>query len=126
MRLRLIVWALIAHSTGFLAVAQDQPAAPTPPNRPPGQRAGQGRGWGGAAWLNGRGVAGTVSEVAADHFTIKTSLGETYTVHYSANTRMLKQPAQRRAQGAMRVPPQEIKAADIQVGDAIVAMGEVD
>ncbi len=73
----------------------------------------------------GRGVAGTVSEVAADHYTIKTLAGETYTIHYSANTRVVMQPSQRSA-GAMRVPPQEIKPADIRVGDVIMANGEVD
>jgi hypothetical protein len=36
------------------------------------------------------------------------------------------QPAQRAEAGAMRTPPQEIKPADIHVGDAIMAMGEID
>jgi hypothetical protein len=76
--------------------------------------------------MGGRGVGGTVSEVAADHYTIKTLSGETFTVHYSANTRVLKQPARVAGAEAMRVPPQEIKAADIHVGDAIMAMGELD
>ena len=76
--------------------------------------------------MGGRGVGGTVSEVAADHYTIKTLTGEIITVHYSANTRVLMQPARPAGAGAMRVPPQEIKAADIRVGDAIMAMGEVD
>jgi hypothetical protein len=97
----------------------------------------------------GRGVMGTVTEVAADHYTIKTEAGETYTVHYSANTRLLKQPARMRGEGGgrgtgsggqsgsgegagggqgegQRTPPQAIKATDIKVGDAIAAMGEVD
>jgi hypothetical protein len=67
-----------------------------------------------------------VSEVATDHYTIKTMTGETFTVHYSANTRVLKQPPRPANTAAMRVPPQEIKPADIRVGDAIMAMGEMD
>jgi hypothetical protein len=42
--------------------------------------------------MMGRGVLGTVTEVAADHYTIKTDAGLTYTIHYSANTRIVKQP----------------------------------
>lgn len=83
-----------------------------------------GRGWGG--WMGGRGVVGTVTEVAADHYTIKNEVGEIYTIHYSVNTRVVKQPAQRLAAGAMRTPPQEIKPTEIRVGDAIMAEGEVD
>ena len=39
-----------------------------------------------------RGVMGTVTDVAADHYTVKNDQGETWTIHYSANTRMMKQP----------------------------------
>jgi hypothetical protein len=92
--------------------------------------------------MMGRGVLGTVTEVAADHFTVKTDAGLTYTIHYSVNTRILKQqppPAgsgqgrgatgQGGGQGEFRGggnPPQPIKPTDIKVGDAITAMGEVD
>jgi hypothetical protein len=80
---------------------------------------------------------GTVTEVAADHYTIKTDTGETYTIHYSANTRLLKQQARARGEGGGQRaggeggpgggnPPQTIKPTDIKVGDAIAAMGEVD
>jgi hypothetical protein len=98
-----------------------------------GQRGG-GRGWGGGM---GRGLMGTVTEVAADHYTIKTDTGETYAIHYSANTRILKQQA-RSEGGSQRAggqggpdggsgsPPQAIKSTDIRVGDAVAAMGEVD
>jgi hypothetical protein len=58
-----------------------------------GQGPGQGqrmRGMGGFPG-GGRGVLGSVTEVAADHYIIKTDAGETYTVHFSANTRILKQ-----------------------------------
>jgi hypothetical protein len=77
--------------------------------------------------------------VAADHYTIKTDSGETYTVHFSANTRIMKQPAGgggRRQRGAgdgagegdsaPRVQPQPLKPTDIKVGDVITAGGEVD
>lgn len=109
------------------AAAQDAGSSPQEPSNPGprmGSGLGGGRGWG--MGMAGRGVVGTVSEVGADHYTIKTVSGETYTVHYSANTRVVKQPAQRPQPGGMRVPPQEIKAADIRVGDAIMALGEVD
>lgn len=76
--------------------------------------------------MAGRGVVGTVSEVAADHYTVKTIDGETYTVHYSVNTRVVKQPTQRPAPGGMREPPQQIKPEDIRTGDAIMAMGDID
>jgi len=102
-----------------------------------GQRGGGRGGWGGGM---GRGLMGTVTEVAADHYTIKTEAGESYTIHYSANTRFLKQQA--RGEGGQRAgggeggpgtagggggnPPQPIKPTDVKVGDAIAAMGEVD
>ncbi len=93
-----------------------------------GQRGGR-SGLGGG--MMGRGVVGTVTEVAGDHYTIKTESGEFYTIHYSANTRLLKQPAQRQRgqapdEGGERIPPQAIKATDIKVGDAIAASGEID
>jgi hypothetical protein len=95
--------------------------------------------------MMGRGILGTVTEVTADHYTVKTDAGPTYTIHYSVNTRILKQqppPAgsgqgrgaggaggQGGGQGEYRGggnPPQPIKPTDIKVGDAITAMGEVD
>jgi hypothetical protein len=115
-----------------------------------GQR-GYGRGGfgGGMGMGGGRGFMGTVTEVAGDHYTVKTEAGETYTVHFSANTRILKQVAgmggggrrgggqgqgegqgqgggQGGGMGRGGNPPQPIKASDIKVGDAIGAMGEVD
>jgi hypothetical protein len=89
----------------------------------------------------GRGLTGTVTEVAADHYTVKTEAGETYTVHYSANTRILKQQARGAGGnggerggsgqggpggGGSGNPPQTLKPTDIKVGDAIAAMGDVD
>jgi hypothetical protein len=97
--------------------------------------------------MMGRGLTGTVTAVAADHYTIRTDTGDTYTVHFSANTRIVKQAAgapgmrergergqggegsgrgQGMGMGAGGNPPQPIKPTDIKVGDAIAAMGEVD
>jgi hypothetical protein len=118
-----------------------------------GRRSGRG-GFGGGMGMR-RGPSGTVTEAAADHFTVKTFEGDTYTVRFSADTRMLKQAAGMRGasgqgnggqgnggqgdaagrgqgfgQGGGRGfggnPPEPIKAADIKVGDAIDAMGDVD
>jgi hypothetical protein len=88
-------------------------------------------GWGGGMGMGGgAGITGTVTEVAADHYTIKTDAGDTYTVHFSVNTRILKQAIQRRGpgEGGNREPsaPQTLKPADIKVGDAVGVMGEVD
>jgi Domain of unknown function (DUF5666) len=115
-----------------------------------GQRGGRG-GFGGMGMM-GRGLAGTVTEVAADHFSVKSFLGETYTIQFGVNTRFIKMPAGMRrgegengGQGSGQAngqaggqgwgggrggnggnPPQEIKATDIKVGDVIEARGEVD
>jgi hypothetical protein len=118
-----------------------------------GQRGGRG-GFGGMG-LMGRGMAGTVTEVAADHFSVKSFLGETYTIQFSGRTRFFKMPAgmhrgegenggpgggqgsgqangqgggrgQGRGMGNGGNPPQAIKPADIKVGDVIEARGEVD
>jgi len=131
MRSRVVALASLALALGLAAAAQDAPANPqappaTGPGTGSGRGAGQGRGRGWGGFMGGRGIIGTVSEVAGDHFTIKTETGENYTVHFSANTRVVKQPAESPAPGAMRTPPQEIKPAEIHVGDAIMAAGEVD
>jgi len=89
----------------------------------------------GSVWGEGHGTVGTVMAVAADRFTLKTELGETYTIFYSVNTHFMKQPAGPRRkpgdsssseQNFQRTPPVVIKAAEIHVGDAIAAGGEVD
>jgi hypothetical protein len=95
----------------------------------------------------GSGFIGTVTEVAADHYAVKNESGEIYTVHFSANTRIMKQVAgtggasgrtagagqgmgggEGRGGGMGRGgnPPQPIKSTDIKVGDAVAATGEVD
>jgi hypothetical protein len=136
-----------ASAMGVAASGQDaNTPPPSAPQQAQGQGAGQGSGqgqggqrgggrggWGGGMGM-GRGLMGSVTEVAADHYTVKTEAGETYTVHYSANTRILKQPPQQRGEsaggggqrGGGGNPPTPIKSTDIKVGDAIAAMGDVD
>ena len=90
-------------SMGLVAVQQalaGQAAFPTPAQSQT-QTQGGGQGWRGRGGMGGfpgggRGVLGSVTEVAADHYTIKTDSGETYTVHFSVNTRIMKQPVGRR------------------------------
>jgi len=152
MNARIFSAVLFSLALAAAASAQDSTTPPSPPPQTQsgqaggGQRGGGGRGWGGmgGGMGMGRGLMGTVTEVAADHYTIKTETGETYTIHYSANTRILKQQA--RTEGAQRPaaadgnqgeqgyqlrggggnPPTPIKSTDIKVGDAVAAMGELD
>ena len=112
-----------------------------------GQRGGRG-GFGGG--MMGRGLMGTVTAVAADHYTIKTDAGDVYTVHFTADTRMFKRQARtggpsegqgggqgegngqagggghRGMGGGGGNPPQQISATDIKVGDVINVMGDTD
>ncbi|MGD0293991.1 MAG: DUF5666 domain-containing protein [Terracidiphilus sp.] len=97
-----------------------------------GQRGGRG-GWGGGGGFGmggGAGITGTVTETVADHYTIKTDMGDIYTVHFSVNTRIIKQAVQHRGPGEGREgggnPPQTLKPSDIKIGDAVGVMGEVD
>jgi hypothetical protein len=130
MKIRLISAIVAGLALGTAAVAQEA-APPAPASQGSGDGAARGRQWGGM--MGSRGVMGTVTEVAEDHYSIKNELGEIYTIHFSANTRIMKQTArpagangQERGMGNGRNPPQTIKAADIKVGDAIMANGEVD
>jgi hypothetical protein len=151
MKYRLLSAILVTAAFGAMALAQGPASAP-----PAGQNAGQGNGGGygqrggrgGFGGGMGRGLLGTVTEVAADHYTIKTETGDSYIVHFDANTRITKQPAGMRgpegggqgggagqgqgAGGGMGRggyggnPPQQIKASDVKVGDMISASGETD
>lgn len=147
-----IVFAL---ALGAGAAAQDASTAPasgqnTGSNSGGGYGQCGGRGFGGMGGgmaMMGRGVFGTVTTTAADHYTIRTGLGDIYTINFSATTRMIKQPAGMQGPGGGRgegmrqdggmgrgggrggyggTPPQEIKASDIKVGDGITAMGQID
>jgi len=90
------------------------------------QRSGRmgGGGWG--MMGGGRGLMGTVTEAAADHYTIKTDTGETYTVHFSVNTRIMKQTVWQRGEERSANSPLPLKPDAIKVGDVIAANGEVD
>ena len=118
-----------ALNVGSLAQETNPAQDPGRPAQGGGQQGGRGA-WGGGGMM-GRGVMGTVTEVAADHYIVKTEAGELFTIHFSVNTRIMKGGGgQRRGQGADNEPPanppQAIKAADIKVGDAIAASGEID
>jgi preprotein translocase subunit YajC len=129
-----IVGSTLALAGAVAAAAQQaSPAQASSPAQDPSQGR-RGRGMGGFPG-GGRGVLGSVTEVAADHYTIKTDSGETYIVHYSANTRIVKQgPGRRQGGGGNgagegagdRAAPQTLKPTDIKVGDFITAGGEVD
>lgn len=130
MKARHLSFLILIGIFSLAAIAQNpdpsQDSGQSAQGRAPGQRAGRGA-WGG---MMGRGIMGTVTEVASDHFTVKTESGDIYTVHYSVNTRIMKGGAgSRRGQEDNGTPaafPQTIKAAEIKVGDAIGASGEVD
>jgi hypothetical protein len=149
MKLRLLPALFAALALTAAAVAQD-PGSPPPAGQNPNQNSSRGNG-GGNGQRGGRGgmgggnrLFGTVTEVAADHYTIKTETGDVYTVHFSADTRITKQPAGMRGPGGGGQgngggggygrggnggggnPSQEIKATDIKVGDAIAAAGDID
>jgi hypothetical protein len=133
MKLHSLSAILAAFALAATAIAQGPGSAP-----PAGQGSGPGNGggWGQRGGYGGRGVVGTVTEVASDHYTVKTEMGEVHIVHFSADTRITKQPVGMRGPGGgggaggqgmgSGNPPQEIKATDIKVGDAIRAMGEID
>jgi hypothetical protein len=143
MRIRYLSTFALALALATFSAAQD--SSPTPPaGQNSGQNSGQGgggngrRGGYGGGGMMGRGTMGTVTEAAADHYTIKTESGDVYTVHFDSNTRIVKQPAgggmrgqggggQGGGEGMGRGnPPQQIKATDIKVGDVIRASGDVD
>jgi hypothetical protein len=131
MKFRILTFTILTTSC-FLAPAQtpEPSQSPTPAARSgqsQPQREGRGR-WSGGGMM-GRGVMGTVTAVAPDHFTVKTDAGEIYTVHYSVNTRMMKGGGPRRNSSDTEpqfTPPETIKATDIKVGDAIAVSGEID
>src|SRR5579863_6284105 len=126
----------VALLAGALALGQSSGSAGGGKNtsQEPGG-GGQGRrgagGWAGMG--EGRGILGTVTEAASDHFLVKTESADVYTVHFSVNTRIVKAGERRRGKGAgagegegADTPPPAIKPGEIKVGDAITAGGEVD
>jgi hypothetical protein len=93
---------LILLGTRVGRAQQDDGAGPTDSGNGMGQVFGK-----------GNGVRGTVTASAADRFTIRTDEGDTYQVFYSPNTRLMKDR-------------QPIEAADVHVGDMLMAGGLVD
>ncbi|HEY1806705.1 MAG TPA: DUF5666 domain-containing protein [Terracidiphilus sp.] len=166
MNIRLLTSLVMAaaFTTGVCA-QEPNTAGQQPGSAPAGQSAGQngnpggrygqrgGRGFGGmgggGGMMMGRGLMGTVTAAAADHYTIKTDAGDVYTVHFTADTRMFKREARpsgqntgpatgqgegdgQRGSGRRGTgyrdgnPPQQIAATDIKVGDMISVMGDTD
>ena len=130
MNLRLLSVLLLGATLG-IAVAQDATVSPQNGGSWQGRRSGRGA-WGNGMGL-GRGVMGTVTEATADHFTVRTEAGDTFVIHFSVNTRIMKQRMRRRGSGAsgesadaQPSDSQMLKPSDIKVGDVIAANGEVD
>ncbi len=120
MKLRLVS-ALFLGLT--LSAAYTQDAAQQIPG--PGPRGGMGMP------IVATGTMGTVTAVAADHYLIRTDAGDTYTVHFSVNTRILKQRIRGAAPGQPADAPQPpgplmLKPSEIEVGDVIAVNGELD
>ncbi len=126
-RLFAVLFLAAALSSAFAQESLPPPAGQADSSGHSGRRGAWGNGLG-----MGRGVMGTVTETAADHYTIRTDTGETYTVHFSVNTHIMKEGTrQRRGEGAGREdrqqnPPQMLKPDEIKIGDIIGANGEVD
>jgi hypothetical protein len=78
---------------------------------------GQGRGGQGGGMGVGRGVGGTVTAISGSTITIKTEDGDSYQILTSANSHIVKRVDRQ---------PEPVKIADIHVGDAVMAGGEVD
>jgi hypothetical protein len=162
MKIPLVSALVLALAFAAVSPAQNSSSAPQNSQTPAGagqngNGAGQGNGqvsgggygrrgseFGGRMGAGNR-LMGTVTEVAAGHYTIKidagkTDAGETYTVHFSADTRIFKMPAyprgegqaggqgggQGQGRGSGGNPPQQLKPSDIKVGDVIQVRGDVD
>ena len=102
--LRLALWALLLVWLGVPASRAQEDNSTGPPDG--GNGLGQ-------VFGKGNGVRGTVTSSTANRFTIRTDEGDTYQVLYSPNTRLIKDR-------------QPIEAADVHVGDMLMAGGLVD
>lgn len=106
MQRRILSAVFLSMLIAWSACAQDPTSTPPSQQNEQGgmrQRGGGGRGFGGGMGMGiagGRGLMGTVTAVAPDHFMVKSENGQTYTVQFSVNTRMMKQPAGGRGLGA--------------------------
>jgi hypothetical protein len=107
----LIAIAAMGAAISLVAVAQNEPR--------------QGRG-GGSPW--GHPVSGQITEIAADHITIKSESGESIKVLYTADTRVMQPPTAGEAggQGHQHGGGEPIKITDLKVGDAVGALGQSD
>lgn len=132
MKARWMTVAALVAALSLTAAAQQEDGGQQPGDSQGGRGMRMGPGRMGQGMM-GQGVVGAVTDVASDHYTVKTIEGDTYTVHFSANTRFMKQPpapagqqgAQGQQRGFDRMPPTPIKSSDIKVGDVIMARGEV-
>jgi hypothetical protein len=95
------LWMMVMAAS--LCLGQDSSAM-----GPPDGADGMGRAFG-----RGNGVRGTVTAAAPGSFTIRTEEGDTYQVLYSANSHLMKDR-------------QPITAADVHIGDMLMAGGVVD
>jgi len=145
MKIHLALISVLAFSFIGAARAQESGTAAQGDQNVGGYRGGSdqrgGRGGFGGMGMLGRGVMGTVTEAAPDHYTIKTDAGEVYTVQYSVNTRIFKAPpgvprlggGQQGGEGSSQergmgggTPPQPLKPTDIKIGDMVEARGQID
>lgn len=146
MKFRLALALVFGMALSAAVFAQDQNSIPdqnSAPSTAQGDGYGRrgGRGFGGMGMM-GRGIDGTVTEVAADHFVVKTFSGDTYTVNFGDNTRVMKMQGGMGGRGMRRSGgggmggrrggmgggggATPIKATDIKTGDAIMARGEIN
>jgi hypothetical protein len=151
-----ILTAAVLQVGGASIASAQQPN----PNPSTGAASGSGQGtgqrmrggMGGDFPAGARGLLGSVTEVDKDHYLVKTDAGDLYTVYFSENTRIMKQPAgsgrrfSPNGQGtpnpdrtanrsdtrtdprddADRPAPQPLKPTEIKVGDVVTAGGEMD
>jgi hypothetical protein len=101
---RVAVWAILSLVLGMQTGRAQEDDGAGPPDGGNGM---------GQAFGKGNGVRGTVTASAANRFTIRTDDGDAYQVFYSPNTRLIKDR-------------QPIEAADVHVGDMLMAGGLVD
>ncbi len=123
-----IVFGLALCCAAYAQDATQPPPAAQTQGMPQGGWHGQHPGMGGM-----HGLEGTVTEAAADRYTVKTEAGDVYTVHFSANTRIINAPQMHRmtdepgeTNRPAPAPPSQLKPDAIAAGDMVAVMGEID